>query len=89
MAAVTAQIALGTAVIPVSAVPPGAILRRIDQTGRPAEVRRARWSRARRRSGRWWWRGRRGFPVFAEGGGEIYGWHMPVAGIGPWHAMRS
>jgi alkanesulfonate monooxygenase SsuD/methylene tetrahydromethanopterin reductase-like flavin-dependent oxidoreductase (luciferase family) len=37
MAAATARITLGTAVVPVSAVPPDAILRRIDETGLPAE----------------------------------------------------
>jgi alkanesulfonate monooxygenase SsuD/methylene tetrahydromethanopterin reductase-like flavin-dependent oxidoreductase (luciferase family) len=37
MASATARITLGTAVVPVSAVPPDAILRRIDETGLPAE----------------------------------------------------
>jgi alkanesulfonate monooxygenase SsuD/methylene tetrahydromethanopterin reductase-like flavin-dependent oxidoreductase (luciferase family) len=37
MAAATARITLGTAVIPISALPPDAILRRIDETGLQAE----------------------------------------------------
>jgi alkanesulfonate monooxygenase SsuD/methylene tetrahydromethanopterin reductase-like flavin-dependent oxidoreductase (luciferase family) len=37
MAAATTQITLGTAVVPVSAVSPDAILRRIDETGLPPE----------------------------------------------------
>jgi hypothetical protein len=37
MAAATTRITLGTAVVPVSAVPPDAILRRIDETGLPPE----------------------------------------------------
>jgi alkanesulfonate monooxygenase SsuD/methylene tetrahydromethanopterin reductase-like flavin-dependent oxidoreductase (luciferase family) len=37
MAAATERITLGTAVIPISAVPPDAILRRIDETGLQAE----------------------------------------------------
>jgi alkanesulfonate monooxygenase SsuD/methylene tetrahydromethanopterin reductase-like flavin-dependent oxidoreductase (luciferase family) len=37
MAAATERITLGTAVIPISAVPPDAILRRIDETALPAE----------------------------------------------------
>ncbi len=37
MAAATERITLGTAVIPISAVPPDAILRRIDETGLLAE----------------------------------------------------
>ena len=37
MAAATTRITLGTAVVPISAVPPDAILRRIDETGLPPE----------------------------------------------------
>jgi len=37
MAAATTRITLGTAVVPVSAVPPDAILRRIDETSLPPE----------------------------------------------------
>jgi alkanesulfonate monooxygenase SsuD/methylene tetrahydromethanopterin reductase-like flavin-dependent oxidoreductase (luciferase family) len=37
MAAATERITLGTAVIPISALPPDAILRRIDETGLQAE----------------------------------------------------
>ena len=37
MAAATARITLGTAVVPISALPPDAILRRIDETGLQAE----------------------------------------------------
>jgi alkanesulfonate monooxygenase SsuD/methylene tetrahydromethanopterin reductase-like flavin-dependent oxidoreductase (luciferase family) len=37
MAAATGRITLGTAVVPISAVPPDAILRRIDETGLQAE----------------------------------------------------
>ena len=37
MASATARITLGTAVVPVSAVPPDAILRRIDETSLPPE----------------------------------------------------
>jgi alkanesulfonate monooxygenase SsuD/methylene tetrahydromethanopterin reductase-like flavin-dependent oxidoreductase (luciferase family) len=37
MAAATVRITLGTAVVPISAVPPDAILRRIDETGLQAE----------------------------------------------------
>jgi alkanesulfonate monooxygenase SsuD/methylene tetrahydromethanopterin reductase-like flavin-dependent oxidoreductase (luciferase family) len=37
MASATTRITLGTAVVPISAVPPDAILRRIDETGLPAE----------------------------------------------------
>ena len=37
MAAATTRITLGTAVVPISAVPPDAILRRIDETHLPPE----------------------------------------------------
>ena len=37
MAAATTRITLGTAVVPISAVPPDAILRRIDETALPPE----------------------------------------------------